>query len=153
MVKLFVLDNGRLDMDLAWMILNPKAGTVDNKHPQADWISIPTYTVLIEHPDLEWFLYDGTCHPEWEDRWPQELQPAFPLHSRTEAVPAHAARAAEHHDGRHRRRGDFPSAPRPLRVLRLLPWHEGCAKGNHRARIRAPARPQGHTPVPWISWG
>jgi hypothetical protein len=46
-VKLFVLDNGRLDMDLAWMILNPKTGTVDNKHPQADWISIPTYTVLI----------------------------------------------------------------------------------------------------------
>jgi N-acyl homoserine lactone hydrolase len=78
MVKLFVLDNGRLDMDLAWMILNPKTGTVDNKHPQADWISIPTYTVLIEHPDLGWVLYDGTCHPEWEDRWPQELQPVFP---------------------------------------------------------------------------
>ncbi|MBJ6969952.1 MBL fold metallo-hydrolase, partial [Vibrio cholerae] len=41
-------------------------------------VTIPTYTVLVEHPDLGWVLFDGTCHPEWESRWPEALQPIFP---------------------------------------------------------------------------
>ena len=57
-MKLFVLDNGTLELDMAWLVLNPKPATVDNKHPQADWVTIPTYTVLVEHPDLGWVLFD-----------------------------------------------------------------------------------------------
>lgn len=77
-MKLYVLDNGQLTLDYAWLMLNPKPGTVDNKHPQADWVTVPTYTVLIEHPQLGYVLFDGTCHPEWEDRWPDALQAVFP---------------------------------------------------------------------------
>ncbi|MBX6754448.1 N-acyl homoserine lactonase family protein [Thermorudis peleae] len=77
-MKVFILDNGTLDLDYAWLYHIPHPATVDNQHPPAEWVTIPTYTVLIEHPQLGWVLYDATCHPEWEKRWPKELQPIFP---------------------------------------------------------------------------
>ena len=77
-MKLYVLDNGALELDLAWLVLNPHPATVDDKNPTNEWVTVPTYTVLIEHPDLGYILFDGTCHPDYEDRWPEALQAVFP---------------------------------------------------------------------------
>lgn len=32
-MKLYVLDNGVLDLDLMWLFLNPTPATVDDKNP------------------------------------------------------------------------------------------------------------------------
>ncbi len=77
-MKLYVLDNGALELDLAWLVLNPHPATVDDKNPTNEWVTVPTYTVLVEHPQLGYVLFDGTCHPEWDNRWPEALQGIFP---------------------------------------------------------------------------
>ena len=45
------------------LFLNPTPATVENKNPENQWVTVPTYTVLVEHPDLGYVLFDGTCHP------------------------------------------------------------------------------------------
>lgn len=61
-VKVFILDTGWLECDANWMVAMSVVGTKGNPHPQARWIRIPVYAVLIEHPEGK-FLYDTGCPP------------------------------------------------------------------------------------------
>lgn len=77
-MKLYVLDNGTMELDKAYLVAIPNPGTIDNKHPPAIWEQIPIYTVLIDHPD-GYILFDTACHPKgMTERWPEGTRKAFP---------------------------------------------------------------------------
>ena len=59
-MKVYILDNGWLECDANWMVAMSVVGTKGNPHPQARWIKIPVYAVLIDHPEGK-FLYDTGC--------------------------------------------------------------------------------------------
>jgi N-acyl homoserine lactone hydrolase len=50
-MKVFILDNGWLECNANWMVAMLVVGTKGNPHPQARWIKIPVYAVLIDHPE------------------------------------------------------------------------------------------------------
>ena len=68
--KFYILDNGYIEIDKNQMLANATLGTVDDKHPQALWIQIPIYCVLINNPEKGWILFDTGCHPDgMKGRW------------------------------------------------------------------------------------
>ena len=68
-MKVFVLDNGRLENDFAQIVNLSGIATADNKNPRSNWIEQPVYSVLIEHPE-GLILFDAACHPEaMSNRW------------------------------------------------------------------------------------
>ncbi|MCW4001436.1 MAG: N-acyl homoserine lactonase family protein [Candidatus Bathyarchaeota archaeon] len=77
-MRIFILDNGRLEGDYNWIVAMSTVGTLENKTPPAKWISIPTYCVLIDSSGGK-ILYDTGCHPEaMRGYWPQNLRSIFP---------------------------------------------------------------------------
>lgn len=82
-MKAYVLDNGWLECDSNWMVAGSTLGTLENKEASTNWIKIPVYAVLIDHPEGK-ILYDLGCHPEaMKGYWPEGLQAVFPYY-RTE---------------------------------------------------------------------
>lgn len=71
LMRMYILSHGYIENDVAINLLNPKLGTVDDKHPQADWHRVPSLTFLIHHPDEGWILYDSSSHPDAMTRWPE----------------------------------------------------------------------------------
>jgi len=72
-MKVFVLDNGRIELDSNQMVAMSTCATLNDKAPVHQWIEIPIYTVLIDHPQGK-ILYDTGCHPAaMEGRWPANL--------------------------------------------------------------------------------
>ena len=74
-MKVYILDNGWLECDANWMVAMSVVGTKGNPHPQARWIKIPVYAVLIDHPEGK-FLYDTGCPPNL----PNDAQAMFPYY-------------------------------------------------------------------------
>lgn len=74
-MKVYILDNGWLECDANWMVAMSVVGTKGNPHPQARWIKIPVYAVLIDHPEGK-FLYDTGCAPNL----PSDAQAMFPYY-------------------------------------------------------------------------
>lgn len=67
--KVHVLDNGKLENDRANQIVFHKLGTKDNHNSPSEWVDVPVYTVLIEHPD-GLVLFDTASHPDaMTERW------------------------------------------------------------------------------------
>ena len=76
--KVYLLDNGRLELDEAWLVAGLNTGTVENKNPPAKWIEVPTYTVLVDHPEGI-VHFDLTCNPRaMIDQWPDWYKRTFP---------------------------------------------------------------------------
>jgi N-acyl homoserine lactone hydrolase len=65
-MKVYILDNGWLECNANRMVAMSVVGTKGNRHPQARWIKIPVYAVLIDHPEGK-FLYDTGCAPTGRD--------------------------------------------------------------------------------------
>jgi N-acyl homoserine lactone hydrolase len=79
-LKLFILDNGWLEGDSNWIVAMSVVGTLENKTPHINWIKIPVYCVLIDHPDGK-ILYDTGCHPNaMHGYWPPNLTSIFPYY-------------------------------------------------------------------------
>lgn len=77
-MRLYILDNGRLEGDHNWIVAMSTVGTLEDKTPPLKWVSIPVYCVLIDHPDGK-ILYDTGCHPQaMTGYWPPNLQSVFP---------------------------------------------------------------------------
>jgi N-acyl homoserine lactone hydrolase len=76
--KLYVLPMGEIENDLAWNIAVPKAGSVDEPHPKAEWIRVPCFSYLIEHPTLGRILFDLGAHPDDTTRLPEYARKHFP---------------------------------------------------------------------------
>jgi glyoxylase-like metal-dependent hydrolase (beta-lactamase superfamily II) len=78
LLRLYILDNGWLEGDSNWIVAMSVFGTLENKNPPTKWISLPTYCVLIDHPDGK-ILYDTSCHPQaMNGYWPPNLKSCFP---------------------------------------------------------------------------
>ena len=79
-MKVHIIDNGWLECDQNWMVAMSVVGTKHNKTPPINWIKIPVYAVLIDHPAGK-ILYDTGCHPNaMKGHWPKNLQALFPYH-------------------------------------------------------------------------
>jgi glyoxylase-like metal-dependent hydrolase (beta-lactamase superfamily II) len=79
-MKVYILDNGFLECDQNWMVAMAVLGTKDNPNPRINWIKIPVFAVLIDHPDGK-ILYDTGCHPDaMNGYWPTGLQALFPYY-------------------------------------------------------------------------
>jgi glyoxylase-like metal-dependent hydrolase (beta-lactamase superfamily II) len=79
-MKVYVLNNGWLECDQNWMVAMSVLGTLENKNPHTEWIKIPVYVVLIDHPDGK-ILYDLGCHPRaMEGYWSDGLKSVFPYY-------------------------------------------------------------------------
>lgn len=77
-IKFYIIDLGVLGADEVWMVTAPVPGTLDNKYPKPNWLNVPSYAVLVEHPKIGRILYDTGCSPQWKTRWPAGLQGIFP---------------------------------------------------------------------------
>ena len=74
-IKLYILDNGRLECDANLVVAGTVVGTKEDNTPTIKWIKIPTYAVLIDHPEKK-ILYDLGTHP---DRiYPDIVKSLFP---------------------------------------------------------------------------
>lgn len=76
--KVYILDLGVLECDEVWLASAPNPGTLGNPNPPANWLTIPTFAVLVEHPEMGRVLFDCGCSPQWKSRWPEGLQGVFP---------------------------------------------------------------------------
>ena len=74
-IKLYIQKHGHFENDANLNLAMANAATVDNKHPAAEWATdVPSLTVLIEHSDVGWILYDTTSHPDnLNGHWPERL--------------------------------------------------------------------------------
>jgi len=69
-----VLDHGTLSLDQSIMLFGPTLATIDDPQRAATWLSIPSYSVLIECSEHR-ILFDTGSHPDSGDRWPDALKP------------------------------------------------------------------------------
>ncbi|PLR77002.1 MBL fold metallo-hydrolase [Bacillus sp. V3-13] len=94
--KLYVMDNGRMQMDKNWMIAMHNPATLKKPNAQTEFVEFPIYTVLIDHPAGK-ILFDTACNPESmgpRGRWGEATQQTFPwtaseecyLHNRLEQL-------------------------------------------------------------------
>ena len=69
-MKAYIVNTGELHVDANLLHALSVQATRDNPSPQAEWRTIPTYAVLIDHPDAGWILYDTGCSPDADETWP-----------------------------------------------------------------------------------
>lgn len=78
--RVTILPTGGFHGDSDWLLLDPmRMASGAEPHRQRDWISIPTYAVLIEHADGKRLLWDSGIPEEWESRWPSGQRRLFPV--------------------------------------------------------------------------
>lgn len=61
-VRIFILDTGRLECDANLVVAWTVVGTKQMKNPPIKWIKMPTYAVLIDHPQRK-ILFDLGARP------------------------------------------------------------------------------------------
>jgi len=77
-IKVFIQPHGYIENDLAWNIWNPQLATKNNKEVKSKWMAFPTFSVLIEHSQKGWILYDTGPHPDaLKNRLPDETRNHF----------------------------------------------------------------------------
>ena len=79
-MKVYVLDNGRLQMDKNLMIAGSNQATFENPNAPNELTEFPIYTVFIDHPEAK-ILFDTACNPNAmgeNGRWPYPTQNGFP---------------------------------------------------------------------------
>lgn len=82
--KVYILDNGWLECDPNWMVSFSTLATLKQKECQHQWIKIPVYMVLIDHPEGR-ILYDLGCHPDaMNGYWPEGMVDVFPYYHQPE---------------------------------------------------------------------
>src|SRR5699024_2940138 len=84
--KLYVLDNGKMQMDKNLMVAMSNQATIDDPHAPNEMEEFPIYTVFIDHPDAK-ILFDTACNPNAmgvEGRWIEQTQKAFPYSANEE---------------------------------------------------------------------
>ncbi|MCL2322320.1 MAG: N-acyl homoserine lactonase family protein [Oscillospiraceae bacterium] len=79
-IRFSILPHGHIENDLAWNIAVPNPASKSNKNSSAQWISVPSFSVLIEHSELGYLLYDtGSCPGDERERLPPYTREFFPL--------------------------------------------------------------------------
>jgi glyoxylase-like metal-dependent hydrolase (beta-lactamase superfamily II) len=77
--RLYVLDLGRIESDLNWVLpMHSPASAAEPNRP-ATWAKVPTLAFLIEHDTAGWILFDTGCHPEaMNGHWPGFMAASSP---------------------------------------------------------------------------
>lgn len=84
-LRFTILAHGFIENDLAWNIAVPRPGSVEEPNPRAEWVRVPSFSVLIEHPDIGYVLYDtGSCPGDELDRRPEIIRKLFPFYAKRE---------------------------------------------------------------------
>lgn len=71
-IKFYIIPTGTLTNDINLCIGGSVIGTRDNPQPETQWITVPTYVVLIDHPDEGYILFDLGCTPDAEEVWTEQ---------------------------------------------------------------------------------
>jgi len=71
--RLHVLDHGTISLDRSLLISGYGIASVADQQAPADWVAVPSYSVLLEHPEGR-VLFDTGCHPDAATRWPEGLR-------------------------------------------------------------------------------
>lgn len=79
-IRMYIQSHGHFENDAVLNLAGANIATTDNKNPTAHWkTDIPSLTVLINHSDVGWILYDTTSHPDnLKGYWPERLQKLCP---------------------------------------------------------------------------
>lgn len=78
-IKVYILDNGYLECDANWIVAGTVVGTKKMKNPRTKWIKVPTYAVLIDHPEAK-ILFDLGTHPEANSIYSKDVANLFPYY-------------------------------------------------------------------------
>jgi len=117
-MKMYVIDNGKMWLDRAGLVAGLRTGTMDNKHPNAEWVDIPVGTFLFEHPD-GLVLFDTACDPEgMAKNWPEYNKQVSP----------HEAAEGETLPERLAQLGYHPEDIKYVVISHLHTDHAGCLK-------------------------
>ncbi len=80
-MKMYFLDTGWLECDANGMVANTVRGTLSNKTPVCKWIKIPVWTIVIQHPEKGWILFDtGADRNAMKGAWPTLKMEQFPYY-------------------------------------------------------------------------
>jgi glyoxylase-like metal-dependent hydrolase (beta-lactamase superfamily II) len=79
-MKLYIQNHGHFENDASLNLAGATMATVDNKEVCSQWVTnIPSLTLLIEHEDVGWILFDTTSRPDNLDgHWPERLRKVCP---------------------------------------------------------------------------
>jgi glyoxylase-like metal-dependent hydrolase (beta-lactamase superfamily II) len=81
-LRFAILPMGAIENDIAWNVSVPHPGDKYNKNPNAQWERFPVFSVLIDHPELGWLLYDtGEAPCNEAGRMPKAAQDMLPVYA------------------------------------------------------------------------
>ena len=78
-VRFAILHHGYIEGDQAWSLALPVTGDINEKHPTTKWVRNPSFSVLIDHPDVGYILYDtGSTPGDEKERRPADARRLLP---------------------------------------------------------------------------
>lgn len=69
-MKVYIVNTGQLKNDINLTYAHAVQATRSNPNPAAEWLTVPTYAVLIDHPTAGWVMYDIGSHVDSNEIWP-----------------------------------------------------------------------------------
>jgi N-acyl homoserine lactone hydrolase len=72
-----VIDRGRLRTDLNYLIEGNTMGTADEPNPDTDYVEVPVFNLVIDHPEGTILWDTGSHHDAADGHWPEGLYQAF----------------------------------------------------------------------------
>ncbi|MFC6837738.1 N-acyl homoserine lactonase family protein [Halomarina ordinaria] len=75
-----VIDRGGLECDLNYLIQGNTLGSHDEPNPDTDYVEIPVFNLVIEHPEGTILWDTGSHHDAANGHWPEGLAQAFYPH-------------------------------------------------------------------------
>jgi N-acyl homoserine lactone hydrolase len=72
-----VIDRGRLEIDLNYLVEGNTMGTADEPNPETDYIEAPVFNLVIDHPEGTILWDTGSHHEAADGHWPEGLKQAF----------------------------------------------------------------------------
>ena len=79
-----VLERGHLECDLNYLIEANTIGTHDDHNPDVDYVEIPVWSLVIDHPEGTILWDTGSHHDALDGHWPEGLLQAFYPHDAPE---------------------------------------------------------------------
>jgi len=72
-----VLDRGHLLCDLNYLVEGNTLASYDDQNPDVDYVDIPVYNLVIDHPEGTILWDTGSHHDAGNGHWPEGLYQAF----------------------------------------------------------------------------
>jgi glyoxylase-like metal-dependent hydrolase (beta-lactamase superfamily II) len=82
-IKVFILNSGHVENDANLVVVGTVVGTKQCKNPTVQWIKVPIYAVLVDHPQRK-ILFDLGMRPGY--LYPKERSDITPTYQRKEQL-------------------------------------------------------------------